>query len=125
MTKRTKPDSNQNDIEEAINLCPGWRFIDTHNVPYNLPELIGFPDGLAINENGLTIVCDDPIAVREALRGVPGIVSVIDGGIIPVEIKTEQGELRRSQEIWAKTYGVEQSLLRTIDEVFKLLGRPR
>lgn len=122
MPKRTRPDANQRELEEAINLCPGCRFVDTHNVPVNLPELTGFPDGLVVNEYALTIICDDPAAVEDALRGTAGIVSVIQGGIVPVEIKTELGELRASQEDWGRRYGVRQVVIKTIADVFGFFG---
>lgn len=122
MPKRTQPDANQRELEEAINLCPGCRFVDTHNVPVNLPELAGFPDGLVVNENALTIVCDDSAAVIDALRGMAGIVSVMQGGIVPVEIKTERGELRASQENWGRRYGVGVVVIKTIEDVFGFFG---
>lgn len=122
MSKRTRPDANQSELEEIINLCPGCRFVDTHNVPVNLPELAGFPDGLVISENALTIICDDPAAVVDALRGTTGIVRVMHGGIVPVEIKTERGELRASQEAWGRRYGVRQVVVKTIKDVSRLFG---
>ena len=121
MTKRTLPDKNQTDIAECVNLSPGCRFVDTHNVPANLPELTGFPDGLIINENALTIICQDPRQVKAALEHLPG-VKVLEGAVIQVEIKTEDGKLRKSQTEWGQQYGVEPVVLRNREAVFKLLG---
>lgn len=120
MTKRTRPDANQTDIEEMINLAPGCRFIDTHDVPFNLPELTGFPDGLIVNEYALTIVCEDPEQVLALLNRLPG-VRTIRGGILPVEVKTEKGALRESQENWGQKYGVEQIVLKSRRDVSELL----
>jgi hypothetical protein len=122
MTKRTTPDANQKDIEELINILPGCRFLDTHNVPYNLPELSGFPDGLIINEYGLTIFCNDPEAIIKEIQDIPG-VSIWYGGIVPVEIKTAQGKMRNSQKTWSNLYGVKQVILRHIDDVFRIFNR--
>ncbi len=121
MSKRTKPDANQSDVAEAINICPGCSFIDTHDVPYNLPELAGFPDGLIAAEHALTIICEDARQVLAFIDQLPG-VRIIQGSLIPVEIKTDAGELRESQVVWGQQYGVEQVVLRTRDEAFKLLG---
>lgn len=119
--KRTKPDTNQAIIEEAINAAPGCRFIDTHNVPYNLPELTGFPDGLIVNENALTIFCNDPDDIIRAIQNVPG-VSIWHGGIVPAEIKTDKGKIRDSQVNWSDRYGIKQIILRTIDDVFRMFN---
>lgn len=119
MAKRTTPDANQKDIEEAINASPGCRFLDTHNVPYNLPELSGFPDGLIINENALTIFCDDPDAIITAIQNISGW-SVWYGGIVPVEIKTEKGKVRDTQKMWSDKFGIKQVIVRTIDDVFRM-----
>lgn len=118
MAQRTKPDANQADIEAAVNLCPGCRFIDTHDVPRNLPELTGFPDGLIAVEGALTVICEDPRQVRALLADLPG-VRIIEGGLVPAEIKTAAGTLRASQTLWGQMYGVAPLVLRTMDMVFR------
>lgn len=118
MAKRTRPDANQSVIEEAINLCSGCRFIDTHDVPRNLPELTGFPDGLVAIEGALTILCEDSRQVLGLLADLPGLV-VIEGALVPVEIKAPDGELRASQTRWREFYGAPPLVLRTVEQVFK------
>lgn len=118
MAKRTRPDANQSVIEETINLCPGCRFIDTHDVPHNLPELTGFPDGLVAIEGALTILCEDSRQVVDLLDDMPGLL-VIEGALVPVEIKTPGGDLRTSQTRWGEFYGVPPLVLRTVEQAFK------
>jgi hypothetical protein len=119
VTKRTIPDRNQKQIKEAINHCPGCTFIDTHDVPANLPELKGFPDGMVAIEDAFTIIADDPTAIEKVLSNIPGI-KIIKGSFVPVEIKTETGKVRKSQSEWARKSGIESLVIRTIDEVFRL-----
>ena len=121
MTQRTKPDSNQGQIAEAVDLCPGCTFIDTHDVPRNLPELKGFPDGFIADEGALTIICEDTRQVLARVADLPG-VRVLPGALIPVEVKTEDGKLRDSQTLWAQKCGVASLVLRARDEVFELFG---
>ena len=126
MAKRTRPDANQTDIAEAINRSPGCRFIDTHNVPANLPELAGFPDGLVAVEGALTVICEDARQARQARALLAATWSgtvVLEGGLVAVEIKTAKGKLRASQVRWEQLSGVPLLVLRTIEQVFRIFRR--
>lgn len=122
MTKRTKPDQNQSEIEDALRAC-GFTVVDLHNVPANLPELEGLPDLLAIDGHALTIVGDfDPRQVLERLTGLPE-VRIIQGGAIPVEVKTEAGKLRDDQRQWWLYHNLKPMVLRCYNEVLQMVGR--
>ena len=122
MVKRSPADLNQAELAEAINWFPGCTFIDTHDVPRNLPELTGFPDGLIVCANAVTVLCDDPQQVR-AVLSVLANVRIIDGGLILVEIKTPKGKLRPDQVAWWERYGLIPRILRTVDDVLTLLSK--
>lgn len=124
MLKRTKPDKNQLDIEDALRAC-GFTIVDTHNVPQATGDarLAGFPDLLAIDSHALTIIGDfDRRQVIAALSIVPGI-RVLDGGVIPVEVKTGKGKLRDGQRQWWQYHGLKPLVLRMREQVFELIGQ--
>lgn len=122
MTKRTKPDQNQGEVEDALRAC-GFTVVDLHNVPANVPELEGLPDLLAIDGHALTIVGDfDRRQVLERLADIPD-ARVIQGGAVPVEVKTDSGQLRDEQRQWWLYHNLKPMVLRCYDEVLKMVGR--
>ncbi len=122
MTKRTKPDSNQADIAAAFNAC-GMMFVDLHDVPANLPELAGLPDGAAIDPSALTVICDDTALVEKQLMETPGVRAVLRGGTTWVEIKTDKGDLRKAQADWWTYHELMPFVVRGADTVLNLFGR--
>lgn len=126
MTKRTKPDHNQDGIENAAQTC-GCVVIDLHDVPANLPEHTGLPDLMLVAENALTVILSptegQPHKIKAMLERAPGVVRVLDSAVLPVEVKTEAGELTADQVKWWQCHGLKPLVFRTIEQVMVFFGR--
>jgi len=119
---RTRPDSNQGSIVNAIHTS-GRDVIECHNVPKNVPELAGFPDLLIVDSNALTVIAENPYDVIAAIRDLPGVVRVIHGAMIPVEVKTPEGRLKQDQIDWWRRFQLEPRIFRTIEQVLSFFGK--
>lgn len=124
MVKHTKPDANQSDIEEALQHC-GFTVIDLHNVPVATQDakLEGLPDLMAVDCHALTIFGDfDHRQVLARLEDLPE-VRIIEGGVIPIEVKTDKGKLGGDQRQWWIYHGLVPLVMQTKEQVFKWVGR--
>ena len=120
---RSKPDRNQPDVVEAIQLS-GRQTIDMHNVPLRLREFKGFPDLLIVDDSALVILSDDPKdldILRIILKRMEMRYTI--GCLLPAEVKMDGEDLREDQEKWWQKYNLTPLILRSRDQVFKWFGR--
>ena len=122
----TSPDSTQAEITDALARC-GFVVVDLHGVPQATGDkrLVGLPDLLAIQPQGLTLVGDfDPRQVRAAIQtaGVRGVI-VLEGAALLVEVKSPNGTLRVEQTAWWLQAGLKPLVLRGWREVMEKMGR--